>query len=198
MKNKFLLIVLIITLFFTIISWYYYFNSKKDNIPYVWIDNTFTWWLNNSHLWDLKIDSWFSDIDKEKFKKDMKKIDNTIYASGWVISFEQIVEKARLQDYLWEIWKSIKLYEENFNLDNNSGSIVYNHNMAKLYERVKEYNLALERYKFLIEKMNNFQYFRDVAMMYKNSWDDINYKKYIDLYNKYYINQSAKDFVEIK
>ena len=69
MKNKFLFVVLIITLFSVIISWYYYFNSKKANISYVWIDNTFTWWLNNSHLWDLKIDSWFYDIDKEKFRK---------------------------------------------------------------------------------------------------------------------------------
>jgi hypothetical protein len=42
-----------------------------------------------------------------------------------------------------------------------------NHNLAKLYEEVKMYELAIVRYKFLISFYGDYNYYEDIANIYQ-------------------------------
>ena len=123
------------------------------------------------------------------FKKEIDNIDKLIQENGQ-ITFEHIINKARNLEYVWNLWGAIKLYEENFYKEENKNSIVYNHNMAKLYETAWEYDLALERYKYIIIEHKRNDYLRDLSLLYEMIWNEKKAKTAMDAYKKLFNNSN--------
>ena len=123
-------------------------------------------------------------LDIEKFEKDLKALNKEIESNTGVLSFEQVIDKARLLDYLWKTWEALELYVDNFENNMNDKSFVYNHNMARLYEKLESYDDALQRYWFLIRYFNKWEYYKDIANIWKKRWDEEKYKKAMTVYNK--------------
>ncbi len=140
----------------------------------------------------------FSDQnDLNNFEKRLVELDKEIESNTWSITSNQVVEKARLLDYTWKTWEALKLYEENFDKDNNDKSLAYNNNMAKLYEKLWAYEQAIGRYSFLIEYFNRADYLRNIANIWKKLWDEEKYKKFMDEYNKIFNAEPEVKEIEV-
>ena len=100
------------------------------------------------------------------------------------MTYDQVIDKARLLDYLWKTWKALELYEQNFSINKNDKSIAYNHNMARLYDKLWAYKQALIRYWFIVEYFNRGDYLKDMAKIFEKMWDEEKAKKAMDWYNK--------------
>lgn len=126
-----------------------------------------------------------NEKDIEKFKSDLDLINKEIKSNTWSLTFNQIMDKAKLLDYLWNTGEALELYEENFSINGHSESIPYNHNLAKLYEKLWEDKKALDRYEFLIKYFGRNDYLKDIAKIFKKQWNEVKYEQSMTLYNKY-------------
>ncbi len=122
--------------------------------------------------------------DIAKFKEDLEKVNKQIQSNTGGVTYAQIVEKARLLDYLWKTWEALELYVDNFENNTNNKSLAYSHNMARLYEKLEAYDEALKRYWFLINYFKRKDYYKDVANIWKKRWDNEKYEQAINVYNK--------------
>lgn len=136
--------------------------------------------------------------DIEKFENDLKEINKKIKDNSWVLTYRQVVEKARLLDYLGKTWEALKLYVNNFNSTANSLSVAYNHNMAKLYEKAGAYKEALLRYWFLIEYYKRKDYYKDMSRIFEKMWETEKAKKAMDWYKKTIKKKAEIEVKELK
>ena len=146
------------------------------------------WWagkdqITHPSLWNETNEITFHDPDDiATFEARTIVLDKEIAENTGAMTFEQVVEKGRLLEYLGNVGQSIKLYEENFN--NLSWYVAFHHNMGRLYEEVKEYDLAIPRYQFLIDTYKRFNYYRDIAEVYKKDGKEKKYVEYMELYEE--------------
>jgi len=145
--------------------------------------------------------------DIEKFNKELADINKEISSNTGAITYNQIISKARLLGYLWKTGEALKLYVDNFEKNMNNKSLAYNHNMAKLYEKLWEPNLALKKYIYIISHFKKFNYFKDIANIWKQKWNEKKYNKAMNAYSKYMkknktqegvINLSESGVLELK
>lgn len=130
----------------------------------------------------------FPEENIKQFEKDLEKLNKEIISNTWNITYEQIIDKAKLLDYLWRTWEALKLYVDNYENDWNDFSVVYNHNLAKLYDSLDAYDEALQIYWFLITTFNRKDYLKDIAEIWKKRWNEEKYTKAITEYNKLFNN----------
>lgn len=173
MKKRNILIFWILILA-TIIA-YFIYNSKMP--------------LNNIYIW-----STFPPEDQKVFEQkllDFEWKDLTGYAD--------VIEKARMYQYLWYPGKAILVYKEfeNINMWEYTSILA---NMWHLYKDICEVNSKLNRpycreaisyYNYIINKYRNFNLYKDVSIVYLKLWNKKaaleNYKLYQKNTNKWEI-----------
>jgi len=172
-------------------------NIEKSNTTNTWIVEENVDTSNDVNLFSKTTKITFPEENVVQFKKDLEKLDNEIKNNTWSITYRQILDKARLLDYLWKTWEGLKLYVDNYNIDNNDKSLAYNHNLAKFYEKLSAYDSALKIYWKLIKDFWKNEYMRDVANLWKNRWDNEKYEKAMELYRKKF-SKNNPSWLEIK
>lgn len=94
---------------------------------------------------------------------------------------DRAMQKARLYDALGQTGKAIEILEKVFeNNFDRSGPL--NNLMATLYEKVGAYQLALDRYEFLVRDLGDFTFLQRVAQVWTNRGDERRAKKAMDAY----------------
>ncbi len=135
----------------------------------------------------LVIDSRFPKSDLLVFKE---KLDNFDKYATWD-KRDVIVQRARLNRYLWNYGKSILIYEDF--LKNNSWTMAVYNNIAILYDWICLYsgnvyidycNKADYYYNTLINKYNRFEYYKNLYEMWWKVKNTKKVEKYKNLYNK--------------
>lgn len=91
------------------------------------------------------------------------------------------MQKARLYDALGQTGKGIEVLEKIFE-DNFDRSGPLNNLMATLYEKVGAYQLALDRYEFLVRDLGDFTFLQRVSQMWADRGDTERAKKSMDAY----------------
>ena len=129
--------------------------------------------------------------DVEKFRNDLQILNEVVDTQTWSITLVQILNKVKFLWYLWESWKALEIYENNYNTF--SWSIAYNHNMWRLYDKLWEYQSSLNMYWYIIEKFKQNRYLIDISKVFKKMWKDIKAEKAIQLYNKSTLKEKNND-----
>ena len=111
----------------------------------------------------------FSEDDITKFKKELKELDKKILDQEDWITFDQVVQKARYLDYIWNQRDSIKLYLNHS--EKYSTSIIFKHNLWDLYERVWEYDRAITEYEFIVKNKRDYKYLENLIRLYEKVWN---------------------------
>jgi tetratricopeptide (TPR) repeat protein len=96
---------------------------------------------------------------------------------------DRAISKARLYDALGQTGKAIETLEKVFenNFDKN-GQL--NNAMATYYEKVGTYQLALDRYDFLVRELGDFTFLQRVARIWQDRGDNRRAKKAMDAYER--------------
>lgn len=66
------------------------------------------------------------------------------------MSGEQIVDAARYLGYFGREWEAIRIYETALQNENYQWSLVFHHNLGRLYDEVGETKKAISRYRYLV------------------------------------------------
>lgn len=83
-----------------------------------------------------------------------------------VMTSDQISEAARYLGYFWQEGKAIELYETALQKPEYETSLIFHHNLGRLYDEVGETDMAIARYMFLVERGHK-NYLRDIERIEK-------------------------------
>jgi tetratricopeptide (TPR) repeat protein len=147
---------------------------KRGNDPQV---------ILHPDLWDKTSPITFYDTgDLAMIQKQSADLDVEIQSNTGQMTVNQVMDKARLLDYLGKPGEAIKLYEEHFTDGINSKNSSYYHNIGRLYEKVGEYDLAIFRYQYIIHTYKRYSYYKDIAEAYQKAGNQKKYEEYMGLY----------------
>lgn len=120
--------------------------------------------------------------DIASFEKKIDELNKQIKSNTGALSYDQIIEKTRYLDYLGKTWEALELYIDNFDNQKHAMSVPYNHNIAKLYEKLGAYDQAITRYEFLVNYFWSKDYYKEIAKVYKKQGNTEKYDEYMKLY----------------
>lgn len=151
--------------------------------------------LNDIYVW-----STFPPEDQKVFEENLLEFewkDTSVYTD--------IIEKARLYDYLWYPGKAILVYKDFQSISTWEYTAVLT-NLAHLYKNVCEVNNdklnrpycreAINWYKYLIDKYGQTNLYKSITEVYLKMWNNKKAKKYYGLYKD--ITWSSESWIEKK
>lgn len=109
----------------------------------------------------------------KELKKSLKNVEDPTEASS-----QEIIDLARAYQQLGDMKSAIDLYESYI----KKGRVrqVMLHNLGRLYEEVKEYDLAVEQYQHIIDKYFDNNYLYDITRAYIRAEERKKAEKYFN------------------